>query len=256
MFINYLTADRVAYITLNRPEKRNALNNAVVKELADAFSRAQQDDDAKVIVLQAEGDVFCAGADLQYLQTLQANTYQENLQDSTDLKNLLLSIYACPKVVIAQVQGHAIAGGSGLVSVCDFAFASSEANFGYTEVKIGFIPAIVMVFLIRKLGEQPARQLMLSGDIISAEKALQLGMLTQVVDQASLSATVAKFATKMVTSNSGESLAATKKMMLDISGMSVEEALSLAVERNAKTRETADCRHGIQSFLDKQKITW
>lgn len=256
MFINYHTADRVAFITLNRPEKRNALNNAVVKELTDAFARAQLDDDAKVIVLQAEGDVFCAGADLQYLQTLQANTYQENLQDSVDLKNLLLSIYACPKVVIAQVQGHAIAGGSGLVSVCDFSFASSEANFGYTEVKIGFIPAIVMVFLIRKLGEQPARQLMLSGDIISAEKAQQLGMLTQVVDEESLSATVAKFAAKMIASNSGESLAATKKMMLDISGMGVEEALSLAVEINAKTRETADCRRGIQAFLDKQKITW
>ena len=136
--VNYNVEDRVAYITLNRPEKRNALNANMVTALKEAFEEGKNDELAKVIVLKAEGDVFCAGADLAYLQQLQKNTYEENLADSHHLKSLFHQIYTHPKIVIAKIQGHAIAGGCGLASVCDFSLASPETKFGYTEVRIGF----------------------------------------------------------------------------------------------------------------------
>jgi methylglutaconyl-CoA hydratase len=139
----YTVKDRVGYITMNRPEKRNALSHELVMELTHAFDTAENDLSVKVIVLKAQGDAFCAGADLAYLQQLQNYSFEQNLEDSRQLKNLFLKIYQLKKVVIAQVQGHALAGGCGLATVCDFTFAVPEAKLGYTEVKIGFIPALV-----------------------------------------------------------------------------------------------------------------
>ena len=139
--VHYKVNNRVAYITLNRPEKRNALNSEVVILLKESFHNAISDDLVKAIVLKANGEVFSAGADLAYLQQLQNNSYQDNVADSTSLKDLFYTIYTSPKVVVAQVEGHAIAGGCGLVSDCDIVFSVPEAKFGYTEVKIGFIPA-------------------------------------------------------------------------------------------------------------------
>ncbi|HWA36104.1 MAG TPA: enoyl-CoA hydratase/isomerase family protein, partial [Cyclobacteriaceae bacterium] len=167
MLVEYMVADRVGYITLNRPEKRNALNQEMVSELEAAFQKASSDDSAKVIVLRARGEAFCAGADLGYLQQLQKYSYEENLADSSHLKELFFLIYTLNKVVIAEVQGAALAGGCGLAAVCDFVFTVPEAKFGYTEVKIGFIPAIVTVFLLRKIGESRAKELLLSGSLIS-----------------------------------------------------------------------------------------
>ncbi|HAC23901.1 MAG TPA: methylglutaconyl-CoA hydratase, partial [Cytophagales bacterium] len=157
--VNYHAEDCIGYITLNRPDKRNALSPELIKALSEAFDRATRDEQAKVIVLKANGEAFCSGADLAFLQQMQAFSEEENYQDSSRLKELFLKIYTLPKVVIAQVQGHALAGGCGLATVCDFTFAVPQARFGYTEVKIGFVPAIVMVFLLRKLGEQKAKQL-------------------------------------------------------------------------------------------------
>ncbi len=145
--------DRIGYIVLNRPDKRNALSPEMVSELKLAFKKAEDNAAVKVIVLKANGESFCAGADLAYLQDLQKFSYEENLADSRHLKELFLQIYTLRKVVIAQVQGSAMAGGCGLATVCDFVYAVPESKFGYTEVKIGFIPAIVMVFLLRKIGE-------------------------------------------------------------------------------------------------------
>ncbi len=142
----YEVKERIGYLTLNRPEKRNALNFELVAALKEAFTRAENDPGVKVVVLRANGEAFCAGADLAYLQQLQQFSFEENLADSNHLKDLFLMIYQLKKVVIAQVQGHALAGGCGLATVCDFVFAVPEAKFGYTEVKIGFIPALVLVF--------------------------------------------------------------------------------------------------------------
>ncbi len=255
-FVKYEVSERVATITLNRPEKRNALSGEMVTELKTAFGQASDDDDVKVVVLAAEGDAFCAGADLAYLQELQSNTYEENLADSSHLMELFKTIYEHKHVVIAKVQGHAIAGGCGLATVCDFSFTVPEAKFGYTEVRIGFIPAIVKVFLLRKIGEGKSKELLLSGDLINAEAAKAMGLVNWVVPAVELDARVDAFAQKLVTKNSGQSMTLTKAMIAEVQSMNVEEGLNYAAEQNAKARGTEDCQKGIASFLNKEKLKW
>jgi methylglutaconyl-CoA hydratase len=256
MNVAYTVQNRIGYITLNKPEKRNALSFEIVQLLKEAFGRAAADDDVKVIVLKAEGDAFCAGADLGYLQELQKNSYEENLADSNHLKELFLQIYTLNKMVIAQVQGHALAGGCGLASVCDFAVAVPEAKFGYTEVKIGFIPAIVMVFLLRKIGEGKAKQLLLSGDVIKAEEAMAMGLINKIVAREKLDEEVYQLAQTLIMNNSAHAMMLTKKMIAEVQSMSLQEALTFAAASNARARESEDCKRGIASFLNKEKITW
>jgi methylglutaconyl-CoA hydratase len=255
-YATYSVSNRIGYITLNRPDKRNALSYELVSELKDYFTRAQADDNVKVVVLKANGEAFCAGADLGYLQQLQKFTHEENLKDSNHLKELFLKIYTLNKVVIAQVQGHALAGGCGLATVCDFVIAAPEAKFGYTEVKIGFIPAIVMIFLLRRIGEAKAKQLLLSGDLVPAQDAMLLGLINRVVAKQDLEAEVNRLAAQLVESNSTSSMAMTKQMIAQVQSMNLDEALTFASEMNAKARSTADCQKGISAFLNKEKITW
>jgi len=254
--LTYHREERIAYITLNRAEKRNALNAEMVSELQQTLNDAEEDRHVKVIVVKANGDAFCAGADLGYLQALQSFSHQENLKDSMQLKALFHKIYTLKKVVIAQVQGHALAGGCGLANVCDFTFAVPEAKFGFTEVKIGFIPAIVMVFLIRKIGEGRAKQLLLSGEVISAEEARHLGLVQRIVPAASLANEVTSFASKLVATNSGQSMMTTKEMIAQTQSMTLQDALAYAAEMNAAARGTDDCKRGIAAFLNKEKIEW
>jgi methylglutaconyl-CoA hydratase len=254
--VEYSVKERVGYITLNRPDKRNALSHELIEELKSTFIKAEQDVDIKIVVLNANGESFCAGADLAYLQQLQNFSYDENLADSNHLKGLFLKIYSLKKVVIAQVQGHALAGGCGLANVCDFTFAVPEAKFGYTEVKIGFIPALVAVFLVRKIGEQKARQLLLTGEIIKAEEALARGIVTRVVSKEELNATVFDFAQNLIKSNSSQSMELTKQLILEAQGLRLEDALNLAATMNAKARATDDCKKGIAAFLNKQELRW
>lgn len=255
-FIRYESRNRIGYITLSRPEKKNALNAEVVGELIQAFKQAENDESSKVIVLKAEGDVFCAGADLAYIQKLQGNTFEDNLEDSTLLKDLFLQIYQLKKVVIGQIQGHAIAGGAGLAALCDFSFSVPDAKFGYTEVRIGFIPAIVMVFLLRKVGESKAKELLLSGNLIDSKTAMNMGLINWVVDNNELELKVNEFAQKLVQKNSGQSMEVTKKMISKVQSMELEKALEYATKMNAKTRESDDCKKGIEAFLAKYDISW
>lgn len=252
----YSTSNRIATITLNRPDKRNALNAELVTDLTASFTKAEQDEQIKAVILKATGESFCAGADLGYLQQLQKNSLQENLADSTALKDLFLKIYTLPKPVIAQVQGHALAGGCGLATVCDFCLSVPEAKFGYTEVKIGFIPAIVMVFLIRKIGDGKARELLLSGNPISAEEALEKGLINRVVAREELEKTVLAVAEHLVNTNSPMSMKLTKQMLAEVQQRPLEDALKYAAEMNAQARGTEDCRRGISAFLNKEKIIW
>lgn len=256
MSIDYTSQNRVGIITLNRPEKRNALNQEMVDGLNAAFEKAAVDPDVKVVVLKARGEAFCAGADLAYLQQLQKFTFEENLADSRNLMSLYKRVYTLPKVVIAQIEGHALAGGSGLVTVCDFALAVPEARFGYTEVRIGFIPAIVSAFLIRKVGEARAKDLLLTGRLIQAQEASSLGMITKVVERSSMEEEVNKLAHHLITTASGQSLTATKLLIDQVQGMPLTDALELAARRNAEARATNDCKKGIESFLEKKDIQW
>ncbi|MDP5172352.1 MAG: enoyl-CoA hydratase-related protein [Bacteroidia bacterium] len=254
--IEYEVTNRVAYITLNRADKRNALNDLMTVELRDAFTAAQLDDHAKVIVLRANGPVFCAGADLEYLKKLQSYSLEENQADSASLAQLFLAIYRSPKLVIAQVEGHAVAGGCGLVTVCDFAFSVPEAQFGYTEVRIGFVPAIVMTFLLRKLGETRGKEMMLSGDLIDADRAERYNLINRIVPPEEIRSYVTEFAQRICRQNSASSLALTKKMIADMPDFPLENGIKFAAKMNAHGRMTEDCQRGIQAFLNKEKISW
>ncbi|UOQ74741.1 enoyl-CoA hydratase/isomerase family protein [Hymenobacter cellulosilyticus] len=255
-YIRYETRDAIGYITLNRPDKRNALSYDVVSELKEAFEFAEEDESCKVIVLRAEGSAFCAGADLGYIQELQGFGYTDNLADSTHLMQLFHQIYTLKKVVIGQVQGHALAGGCGLATICDFAFAVPEAKFGYTEVKIGFLPAIVSVFLVRKIGEARTKQLLLTGDVISAQAAADFGLVNFLVSKEELAEKVYEFARRLCVENSGQSMELTKEMLARIPEMALEDSLRYAAQMNAEARGSLDCRRGIAAFLSKEKITW
>lgn len=248
--------DRIGYITLNRADKRNALNSEMVEDMKKALRSFTDHSDVKVVIIRAEGSAFCAGADLGYLQQLQANTYEENLEDSRSLKELFYLIYTFPKVVIAQIQGHALAGGCGLATVCDFSFAVTEAKFGYTEVKIGFIPAIVKVFLLRKIGEGKAKQLLLDGDLINADEAMRMGLINWVVSSEELEEKVYTYAQKLIRQNSGQSMRLTKEMIAFVQEKSLDDGLEYAAQMNAKARSTEDCQKGIASFLNKEKLNW
>ncbi len=256
MLVDYQVSERIASITLNRAEKRNALNSEVVKELIKAFEIAEHDEQVKVIILKANGDVFSAGADLDYLKKLQSNSFEENLSDSNLLKKLFQQIYQQPKIVIAQIEGHAIAGGCGLASICDYIFSVPEAKFGYTEVKIGFIPAIVAVFLVRRIGEGKAKELLFSGDLIDAEKAQNLGLINYIIDPNKIADEVKTFALKLCKSTSAQSIALTKQLLNNVQDLPLAEALEFASEMNAHARSTDDCKKGISAFLNKIKIEW
>lgn len=254
--VQYEVKDRVGYITLNRPEKRNALSYEMVSEIKLAFMNAEADKDCKVIVIKGSGEAFCAGADLAYLQQLQTNTFDENLADSRHLMELFQFIYHSNKVVISQINGPALAGGCGLASVCDFSFATPESTFGYTEVKIGFVPAIVMVFLVRKVAEKNAREMLLTGDVFKADKALQYGLINYIVEPEELEDTVFKFAQKLCKQTSAQSLGLVKEMLANVQSMDVNKALEYAAQTNAKARATDDCKRGIEAFLNKEKLSW
>lgn len=247
--IKYEIRNKTAVITLNRPEKRNALNSELVNLIKEKFSEAENDERVNSIILTGEGKSFCAGADLEYLSQIKNNSVVENQKDSHSLAQMYLQIYNCPKPTIAAVNGAAIAGGCGLASVCDFIIANpAESKFGYSEVKIGFVPAIVSIFLIKKIGEGKAKQLLLSGETIDGKTAFELGLVNylseNVLDEA------LRLSEKL-NSNSSESMRITKKMIHTISSMNVEDAVNYCLRINVLSRSTKDFEEGINKFLNK-----
>lgn len=252
----YEVKDRIAFITLNRVDKRNALNPDLVEQLTNILLKAEEDDDVKVIVLKANGVVFSAGADLAYLQQLQQNSYEENLADSNQLKKLFTTICYLPKIVIAQIEGHAIAGGCGLATVCDVIFAVPEANFGYTEVKLGFVPAIVSCFLMRKTSETIAKKILLTGELFSADQALAYNLITFVTKREEIAQKVNEFAESLCSNASSNSLMITKQLINQTTYPLLDKTLDMAVQINARVRESDDFKKGVASFLNKEKINW
>lgn len=246
----------IAYLTLARPEKKNALAPQLISELTAALRSAEQNHEVRVVVLRAHGDVFSAGADIAYLQQLQQFSYEENLEDSRRFAELLRTISTLSKVVIAQVQGHAIAGGCGLVTACDFAFAVPEARFGYTEVRIGFIPALVSILLLRRTPGAIARDLLLTGRLIDAAEAKNLHLITDVVERHQLEETVRNFAHQLMVNCSPQSLQLTKELLWKLQAMDWNDAWEYAAQRNAFMRTTEDFRKGISGFLNRQPVKW
>lgn len=254
--IEYEQKERVAYITLNRPEKRNAFNAILVKELSRAFATAEKANDIRVIVLRANGKAFCAGADLSYMQELSRFTFEENLEDSETLMRLFVQMYKLKKPIIAQVQGPALAGGCGLATVCDIIIASEDAVFGYPEARIGFVAAMVMIFLVRRVGEGRARELLLTGKTISSREAYTIGLINDVTDHNKLEEKVREYSSQISQDVSGSSVAITKEILAKLSGLDIQNALAFAARMNAATRMTEDCKRGIQAFINKEKLKW
>lgn len=244
----------VALITFTRPEKRNAISYELIDELLGALGKVEQSD-AHVLILTGAGKAFCAGMDLDNLKSLTGRTAEENLADSQTMGLLFRSIYEFPKPTIAAVNGPAIAGGCGIASLCDFTLASREAKFGYTEVRIGFLPAIVSTFLLRQIGEKHARDLLLTGRIIEAEEAFRMGLVNEVVAAEKLMARAMELSAQLM-ENSPASLAATKQLLAGYSFDELNRQIKAAVDANARIRSTVDFREGISSFLEKRKPKW
>lgn len=247
---------RTLYLTLNRPEKRNALSPALVTALKTSLEAAQENESIRTVVIRGSSSAFCAGADLDYIKSMSDYSFEDNLFDSTSLAKLFEMIYHFPKPVITQVDGPALAGGCGLATIGDFCFASDRSSFGYTEVKIGFIPAIVSVFLCRKIGEGKARDLMLTGRIVKAEEALQLGLINRVYAAEALEQAVLEFAEKLGNETSPQAIASTKNLIAEVQNRDLESAIGYAAEMNANARASQDCKAGISAFLRKEKWSW
>jgi methylglutaconyl-CoA hydratase len=245
---------RVATITLNRPDKRNAISFELINDLLRALDEAAKSD-ALVVILTGAGKAFCSGLDLDNLKALLGRSPEQNLQDSRTMVRLFRALYEFPKVTVAAVNGAAIAGGTGLALLCDFTLAVPEAKFGYTEVRIGFVPAIVSTFLLRQVGEKQARDLLLTGRLFGADEAVRMGLINEIVPPENLM-TRARELAALLMENSPASLRATKQLLTDHARAEIDSQIEAAVRENAAIRNTANFREGISSFLEKRKPTW
>ena len=256
-FIQSETFDDIRVITLNRPEKRNALSPEMVEELSREIDQIGQDASVKAIILTGAGKAFCAGADLAYLRKLSQYSDEENLADSTRLAELFRKIYQLPKLTVAMINGAALAGGCGLALCCDYLTADREnARLGFTEVRIGFVPAIVMNFLIRKVSLQTAHHLTLSGKILTAEEAHRSGLIHYLFSEKNLPKETRSFAEDMLNRNSFQAMMQTKRLFQQLLDKPLDDGLKLASRVNAQSRKSADCQRGLNAFLSKQKINW
>ncbi len=255
--IVFSAGDRHAVITLNRPEKRNALDNVMIRELGAAFNAANRNPSIRAVVLTGGGSAFCAGMDLEYLRKISGAGQEENLEDARHLLRLLELVHELKKPVIAMVNGPALGGGCGLAAACDFVFASKEkAKFGAPEVRMGFLPALILAYLIKRMGEGAAREFVLRGEILRAEDAKTKGLVTEVVDADSLERRVEEFTLELLRSASASSLTLTKELFARFDEMDAERAGEYAANLNALARKTEDFKKGIEAFLKKENLEW
>jgi methylglutaconyl-CoA hydratase len=246
--------DRVTLLTLNRPEKRNALSAQMMEEILAALAEIEASA-ARAAILTGAGTAFCAGMDLGGLQGLASQSFEQNLEDSRRMAKFFLRLYRFPKPLIAAVNGHALAGGCGLATLCDFTLAAPAAKFGYTEVRIGFLPALVSVFLVRQIGEKKARDLLLTARVIDAAEAMRLGLVGEVAPREELLARARALA-ETLAANSTASVRETKQLLLAFDQAELDRELELAIEANARIRMTEDFREGISAFLEKRPPNW
>jgi methylglutaconyl-CoA hydratase len=244
----------IGTLTLNRPDKRNAISYELIDDLLRALKEVEISS-AQVLILTGAGKAFCSGMDLDNLKALTGRTPEQNLQDTKKMANLFRSLYDFPKPTIAAVNGAAVAGGTGLATLCDFTLAVPEAKFGYTEVRIGFVPAIVSKFLLRQVGEKIARDLLLTGRLFDAQEALRIGLINEIVPPEKLLDRARELAAQLM-ENSPASLAFTKRLLSEHAKAELDSQIDVAIRENAAIRATADFREGVTSFLEKRKPKW
>ena len=248
------SANGVVTITMNRPDKRNALCPLLIQELTQALNEAEASD-CGIVILTGAGSAFCAGLDMEHLSTMSASTPEEMRRDAENMARVLRTLYDFPKPVIAAVNGPAIAGGMCLATIPDFTLAVSEAKFGFTEVKVGFVPAIAATFLLRQVGELRTRELLLSGKLIKAPEAMQLGLVTQIVNPEELKGAAQALA-QCLMMNSPQAMHEVKRLLAKHSRRRIDEELEEAIQVNAQQRSAEDFREGVQAFLEHRRPEW
>jgi methylglutaconyl-CoA hydratase len=245
---------RTRTVTLNRPERRNAMTPEMQLELISALEDAAVSS-CRVLVLRGAGDVFCSGLDLSVLQSMNDRSAAEYRADAERIAKLFRTLHELPMPTVAAVHGHAIAGGTGLATICDFTLAVPAAKFGYTEARIGFVPALVSAFLALQIGDKRSRDLLLTARLFDAVEAHRLGLVNEVVESDAMDDRVREIALTLI-ANSPASLAATKRLLAAQNKAWLDTAIGLAMEANAQIRDTDDFKEGVQAFLEKRKPIW
>jgi methylglutaconyl-CoA hydratase len=240
----------IARITLNRPDKRNALNDELVSEFKDALNTAAQNETVRVVLVTGAGKDFCSGADLASLQRISQAGVEESLASARVMGELFVEMRRNPRPIIAAVRGRALAGGCGLATACDIILAAESAQFGYPEVNIGFIPAMVMAILRRSVSEKRAFELITRGEIISAKSALEAGMINRVFSDDQFESSVEGYVAQMA-AKSASAVSLAKDLLYHMDGMTFETAIEAGIQLNAITRMTEDCKSGVERFLKK-----
>jgi methylglutaconyl-CoA hydratase len=248
------STEQVATVTFNRPDKRNAITTQMIAELQDVLDSIEKTQ-TRVVILTGSGKAFCAGIDLDMLRNIAKQSPGENQEDSRRIAKMFRKIWSFSRPTIAAVNGHALAGGCGIATLCDFTLAVPEAKFGYTEVKIGFLPAIVSVFLTRQIGEKRARDLLLTGRLIEASEAKEMGLVNEIVAPENLMARANELA-ETILAASPSSITRAKHLLISAAAASVDADLERAVLESARVRCTPDFKEGLAAFLEKRKPMW
>lgn len=255
--IIFEVADRIATLTLSKPERRNSLDDLTIKELTEAFTSANRNPNVRALIITGAGSAFCAGMNLDYLKTFTEKSHDENLEDARNLMKMYQVLHSMKKPTIAVVNGPALGGGCGLAVTCDFVFAAkNKAKFGVPEVRIGFLPAIILVYLIKRMGEGKAREMIIRGDIYDSQTAASLGLVTEVIEDESLSDKSTEFVKKLINDSCSSSINLTKELFTRYHEMNEKELMEYAANLNALIRKTDDFKRGLDSFLNKEKLKW
>ena len=251
----YAVEDRIAKVILNRPDIRNAFNDIMISELLDIFGDIAKRDDIRVVVMTGSGTCYCAGADLHWMKRVKEYSYEENLEDTLRLAELMYSMYSSPKPTIARVNGPAIGGGTGFVAVCDVAIAVETAVFSFSEVKIGVVPACISPYVVRRVGESACREFFLTGERLTAQRALHSGLVNQVVPEKELDATVEE-RVKHLLSSGPYALNVCKQLLQKVPLLDFEEAKTYTADVLATLREGDEAQEGMTAFFEKRRPKW
>ncbi|MEO0124441.1 MAG: enoyl-CoA hydratase/isomerase family protein [candidate division WOR-3 bacterium] len=248
-------SNNIGNVILNRPDVHNAFNDKMIEELSMVFDEIEKSNEVRVVILSGEGKSFCAGADLNWMRRVKDYSYEENLKESLALADMLYKIYSCSKPTIAKVQGYAIGGGTGLVAVCDIAVAATDAKFSFSEVKLGLIPACISPYVVKKCGEGRCREFFLTGERMSAEKALNAGLVNIIVPPDCLDKAVEGLVNQLLSSGP-EAIKKCKELLRRVPQMSVDEFKKYTAEVIAQMRISDEAQEGMSAFLEKRKPKW
>ncbi|NIP42113.1 MAG: enoyl-CoA hydratase/isomerase family protein [candidate division Zixibacteria bacterium] len=253
--IKFEKEDKVARITFCRPEIHNAFNSDMIRELTGAFNKMKDDKDVRVIVMTGEGKSYCAGADLNWMRAVKDYSYEQNLKESLELAALFRLIYEFPRPVIGRINGAAIGGGTGFVAVTDIAIAADTAIFSFSEVKIGVVPACISPYVVKRVGEGRAREFFLTGERLTAQRALEAGLVNQAVQAEELDTAVDKMIKQILTSGP-DAIGVCKDLLHNIANQNMDEAEKYTAEVIANLRKSPEGQEGMDAFLNKRKPNW